>query len=402
MEELNEAYGSSFRNGPDYTGKEIFKFEPLELTPELRDEAIRDDGNSANHATVYLEEDGSWRKSLIKRIDDVCKNLLKRITFGGEKLEWGGTVKKGRGGMYRETIPFPDSKEVSRINVSFFGIVKGKFGNFEVEFSGEFRNNFLPEFIWTSDHMDNVMDDYFDKPKVQAFLKQAYLDIPDTQQEDEILMKSKNIRTPYGWDVANKFSTIPKSFTSTIMSDPAIRAFVGAGDEMSDMDWSKRQIVELFNGLNKKYYKEWQKIHRKGLKGAARNLKAWFLSLREHEEYGEAPMIVESFDTFINEMYMGPADGAGAVKSFNDKQKKLSHNPDAVSAEPGGFGNGGNAGAPVGENDSPSMMSDRLGDIEPEGYPSEAGQEYGVTPPSAPVINHNNMRGEPKITNIQK
>ena len=58
MEELNE---SSFRNGADYTGKEIFKFEPEELTPELRDEAIRDDGNKASSATVYLENEGSWR-----------------------------------------------------------------------------------------------------------------------------------------------------------------------------------------------------------------------------------------------------------------------------------------------------------------------------------------------------
>ena len=111
-------------------------------------------------------------------------------------------------------------------------------------------------------------------------------------------------------------------------------------------------------------------------------------------------MIVKDFDSFVNEMYMGPADGAGYVKSFNQKQDKLTYNPKAVSAEPGGFGNGGNAGAPaVGENDSPSMLSNRLGDIEPEGYPSAAGQEYGITQPGTYTTGTQpwNMRGEPTI-----
>ena len=96
-------------------------------------------------------------------------------------------------------------------------------------------------------------------------------------------------------------------------------------------------------------------------------------------------MIVKDFNTFLNEMYMGPADGKGA---FDDHQKKQQgYYKDAVSAEPGGFGNGGNAGAPaVGENDSPSMMSTRLGDIEPEGYPSAAGQDYAVTQPGSAQI----------------
>ncbi len=96
-------------------------------------------------------------------------------------------------------------------------------------------------------------------------------------------------------------------------------------------------------------------------------------------------MIVKDFNSFLNEMYMGPADGKGA---FDDHQKKQQgYYKDAVSAEPGGFGNGGNAGAPaVGENDSPSMMSTRLGDIEPEGYPSAAGQDYPVTQPGSAQI----------------
>lgn len=119
------------------------------------------------------------------------------------------------------------------------------------------------------------------------------------------------------------------------------------------------------------------------------------------DDYNES-VVVESFDTFINEMYMGPADGKGA---FDDHQKKqLGYNKDAVSSDPDGFGNGGNAGAPVGAvgEDGPTMMSDRLGDIEPEGYPSAAGQRQEITPAGSQVVSHNNMRGEPKLTNIQK
>ena len=111
-------------------------------------------------------------------------------------------------------------------------------------------------------------------------------------------------------------------------------------------------------------------------------------------------MIVKDFNTFVNEMYMGPADGAKAFSDHQKKQASLGYNKDAVSAEPGGFGNGGNAGAPaVGENDSPSMMSTRLGDIEPDGYPSAAGQEYSVVQPGTYTTGTqpSNMRGEPTI-----
>ena len=112
-------------------------------------------------------------------------------------------------------------------------------------------------------------------------------------------------------------------------------------------------------------------------------------------------MIVKDFNTFVNEMYMGPADGAKAFADHKKKQMALGYYPDAVSAEPGGPGNGGNAGAPgVGENDSPSMMSTRLGDIEPNGYPSEAGQSFTYTQQGTGVISTNNMRGEPTLTNL--
>ena len=109
-------------------------------------------------------------------------------------------------------------------------------------------------------------------------------------------------------------------------------------------------------------------------------------------------MIVKDFNTFLNEMYMLPADGAKAFADHQTKQKKLTYNPDAVSAEADGPGNGGNAGAPaVGENDSPSMMSTRLGDIEPDGYPSAAGQDFKIQQTGSTMAgSHDNMRGEPR------
>lgn len=100
---------------------------------------------------------------------------------------------------------------------------------------------------------------------------------------------------------------------------------------------------------------------------------------------------LKTFNQFVNEMYSGPADGAKYVKSFNDKQKELGYYPDAVGSEPGSPGN-----PAVGED--VSMMSDRLGDIEPEAYPSSGGQNFKITQPGTVVTSHDNMRGEPKLT----
>jgi len=91
---------------------------------------------------------------------------------------------------------------------------------------------------------------------------------------------------------------------------------------------------------------------------------------------------IESFDTFINEMYSGPADGAKYVKSFNDKQSNLGYFPNAVGSEEGSPGN-----PAVGED--VSMMSDRLGDIEPEAYPSSGGQDFKVTQPGSAQLSTN-------------
>ena len=104
---------------------------------------------------------------------------------------------------------------------------------------------------------------------------------------------------------------------------------------------------------------------------------------------------IKSFNEFVNEMYMGPANGAKSVEDFRKKQMELGYYPDAVSAEVGGPGNPGD----VAEEEGPTMLSQRLGDIEPsaEAYPSSAGQNFNIQQPGSKHISTNNMRGEPKL-----
>ena len=119
-------------------------------------------------------------------------------------------------------------------------------------------------------------------------------------------------------------------------------------------------------------------------------------------------MQFKKFEQFVNEdlgsFFMSvPADSAERVRKFNNIQ--LGYNKDAVSAEPGGPGNGGNAGAPSVGEDGPTMLSKRLGDIEPvlddngdpEMYPSSAGQVKKIVQPGTAVVSHDNMRGEPML-----
>ena len=112
--------------------------------------------------------------------------------------------------------------------------------------------------------------------------------------------------------------------------------------------------------------------------------------------------LIIDFDQFVNEMYMGPANGAKSTADHMIKQQKLGYYPKAVSSEPGGFGNGGNSGAPeVAEDRTPTPLSQRLGNIEPEAYPSSAGQDFAITQPGSAIVSHDNMRGEPKLTTIR-
>ena len=116
----------------------------------------------------------------------------------------------------------------------------------------------------------------------------------------------------------------------------------------------------------------------------------------------------KTYNQFVNEsdglmMFSIPADGKKSNKEFNDKQKQLGYYPKAVSAEVGGPGNPGEAEEV--EEDTPTMLSQRLGDIEPDGsgrYPSQGGQDMKITQPGSVGTDpgYHNMRGEPKLTNL--
>ncbi len=109
-------------------------------------------------------------------------------------------------------------------------------------------------------------------------------------------------------------------------------------------------------------------------------------------------MSFKKYNDFVNEMWFSgaiPADGAKSVGNHFKKQQKLTYYPDAVSAEVGGPGNPGE----VAEEEGPTMLSRRLGDIEPDGsghYPSQAGQDYTITQPGTTITSFDNMRGEPR------
>jgi len=104
-------------------------------------------------------------------------------------------------------------------------------------------------------------------------------------------------------------------------------------------------------------------------------------------------MQFKKFQKFVNEdLSFLPSDSAERVRKFNNIQ--LGYNKDAVSAEPS-----------VGE-DGPTMLSKRLGDIEPvlddngnpEMFPSSLGQVKQITQPGTTIVSHDNMRGEPMLT----
>jgi hypothetical protein len=118
-----------------------------------------------------------------------------------------------------------------------------------------------------------------DSKKVWDYYKEAYLAIPDNPEDDKrFVMNRKGVGkvSKFG-----KYKEIPKSFVSKIMEDPVL----WLGFEGVPEFGSPGEIKEIFNTLNKKYYKQWQAANRTGTKGALRNVKAWFTSLREHEEY---------------------------------------------------------------------------------------------------------------------
>jgi hypothetical protein len=277
---LNESQKTNQLNEHQWEGKDIWNYNPTPLTQEMKDDAIKKRGNRADHASVYLEKEGAEHKPTTAKIESLCKNFISSLDWLGAKWKFGG-MQPNTVGTYLEIVPFPNNKKLREpyIYASFNGDIEGKFGKLVVQFSIRLKNGLLPEFDYSTDTIHRQINDYLKKPKVQEYFKKTYLEIPDTKVEDERLMNKKGRISPRSsWSQLE----VPKTFQVAFHADPVLDAFMvidddgyGYGDEMQD----------LFKDLNKKYYAEWQKIHRKGLSGAAKNLKAWFLSLREHEEY---------------------------------------------------------------------------------------------------------------------
>ncbi len=264
-----------------WEGNEIWSYNATPLTQEMKDDAIKDQGNRADATVIYLEKEGSEHKPTTSKIESMCKKFLSSLDWMGGKWEWGG-MKPDTRGTYREIIPFPDNKRLREnyIYATFNGNIQGKFGKLTIEFSVKLRNGLLPEFDFSTDALHSQIDDYLKQPKVLDYFKKAYLEIPDSPEKDEILMNKKGKAKSY----RDRFRglNVPKSFQVAWYSDPIMDVFM----QFDDYEYGYgREIEEFFADMNKKYYAEWQKIHRKGLKGAARNLKAWWMTLREHEEY---------------------------------------------------------------------------------------------------------------------
>ena len=165
----------------NWEGTEIWKYDPTPLTQEMKEDAIKKDGNRANSTVVYLEREGAERKPVVAKIESMCKNFISSLKWLGAKWQWGGMRPDTRG-TYREIIPFEGNRKLREtyIYASFLGDIQGKFGKIQIEFSIKCKNGLLPEFDWSSDRLYNSIDEYLEQPKVQDYFKKAYLEIPDT------------------------------------------------------------------------------------------------------------------------------------------------------------------------------------------------------------------------------
>jgi hypothetical protein len=249
----------------------IFKYEPTELTEELRKEAIENFGNRAGSARVARPDlAGPIRKEIMdffanNPFDDVADLDWKVSSFDpSQPLE---LVDLSTGG----------SKIIQYVTTR----IASQYGSLAVEWGLEIKPNFRIEF--SSHSVGNSRRAYVKGPRFQKFLKELYLSIPDNAEEDgsNIMNRKGNQRNGFIWNLK---STIPSTFLEGLMSDPITAWWYDYLDHGDHGTSAEAEIRDLFNKINKKYYKEWQKIHRTGLTGVVRNIKAWWTGAREHEE----------------------------------------------------------------------------------------------------------------------
>ena len=287
----------------------IFKYEPTELTEELRKEAIENFGNRAGSARVARPDlAGPIRKEIMdffgnNPFDDVADLDWKVSSFDpSQPLE---LVDLSTGG----------SKIIQYVTTR----IASQYGSLAVEWGLEIKPNFRIEF--SSHSVGNSRRAYVKGPKFQKFLKELYLSIPDNAEEDgsNIMNRKGNQRDGIIWELK---STIPSTFLEGLMSDPITAWWYDYLDHGDHGTSSGAEIRDLFNKINKKYYKEWQKIHRTGLTGVARNIKAWWTGAREHEELMGGEPLFEATEV-TKEMWDKEWNIKKAFgKEFDEKFKK--------------------------------------------------------------------------------
>jgi len=239
------------------------------------------------------------RTDLQSEITSAIKTFFEKSDPFAMKKQFGKTFKLIRVGSIREHYHIlEDTRSKDYILAFFTGEISSPLGVSQQSFSVRIGYKQKQAYVdWSYDAHSNAWPQVENSKKVWDYYKEAYLAIPDNPEDDKrFIMNRKGVGKV---SELGKYKEIPKSFVSKIMEDPVL----WLGFEGVPEFGSPKEIKKIFNKLNKKYYKQWQAANRKGTKGALRNVKAWFTSLREHEEYSG---ITTSNKQSVNEVRRTP------------------------------------------------------------------------------------------------
>ena len=237
------------------------------------------------------------RTDLQSEITSAIKTFFEKADPFAMKKQFGKTFKLIRVGSIREHYHIledtPKKKGTQDHILSFFtGEISSPLGvsrqSFSIMIRYRQKGNSTAYIDWSYDGHSNDWPIVKKSKKVWDYYKEAYLAIPDNPEDDKrFVMNRRGVRkvSEFG-----KYKEIPKSFVSKILEDPVL----WLGFEGVPEFGSPKEIQKIFNTLNKKYYKQWQAANREGTKGTLRNIKGWWTSLREHEEYSGITSVNEA------------------------------------------------------------------------------------------------------------
>jgi len=223
------------------------------------------------------------RTDLQSEITSVIKTFFEDADPFAMKEQFGKTFKLIRIGSIREHYHIlEDTRSKDYILAFFTGEISSPLGvsrqSFSVRIGYRQKGKSKAYVDWSYDGHSNDWPLVKNSKKVWDYYKEAYLAIPDNPEDDKrFVMNRRGVGkvSEFG-----KYKEIPKSFVSKIMEDPVL----WLGFEGVPEFGSPEEIKEIFNTLNKKYYKQWQAANRTGTKGTLRNVKAWFTSLVNEEK----------------------------------------------------------------------------------------------------------------------